>query len=67
MFAKIEVNGPGQAPLYGLLTSAKPDADGNPAISWNFTKFLVGPDGEVIERFPPTTTPEQIGEFIAAR
>ncbi len=67
MFAKIEVNGPGQAPLYEFLTSAKPDADGNPAIAWNFTKFLVGPDGEVIERFAPTTTPEQIGEFIAAR
>lgn len=66
MFAKIEVNGPGQAPLYQLLTSAKADADGNPAIAWNFTKFLVGADGEVIERFGPTTTPEEVGAFIAA-
>lgn len=66
MFAKIEVNGPGQAPLYEYLTSAKPNAEGNPAIAWNFTKFLVGPNGEVIERFEPMTTPEEIGAFIAA-
>ncbi len=66
MFAKIEVNGPGQAPLYEILTSSKADADGNTAIAWNFTKFLVGPDGEVIERFAPTATPEEVGAYIAA-
>ncbi len=63
LFAKIEVNGSGAHPLYkflkgekgGLLTSA---------IKWNFTKFLVGRDGSVLERFPPITTPEAIAPKI---
>ena len=63
LFTKIEVNGSGAHPLYkflkdqkgGLLTSA---------IKWNFTKFLIGRDGAVLERFPPTTTPEAIAPKI---
>ena len=60
MFAKIEVNGDGEAPLYTFLKEAKP-----PAIKWNFTKFLVDGDGNVVERFEPGTTPEAIGEQLA--
>lgn len=66
MFAKIEVNGDGASPLYKFLTSAKADEDGNADIGWNFTKFLVGPDGQVMERFSPMVTPEEIGAHIAA-
>ena len=56
--SKIEVNGPGRHPLYAELT-AVPDAAGEAGdIQWNFEKFLVGPDGEVIARFRPMTEPE---------
>jgi glutathione peroxidase len=58
MFEKIEVNGPDRHPIYDELT-ATADADGNAGdIQWNFEKFLVGPDGAVIARFRPMTTPE---------
>jgi len=61
MFSKIEVNGPGACPLYQWLKSSKPDEEGNAEIPWNFTKFLVGPDGAVIARYGPKVTPEEIG------
>ena len=58
MFEKIEVNGPGQHPVYTELT-AVPDAEGKAGdIQWNFEKFLVGPDGTVIARFRPLMDPE---------
>jgi len=58
MFEKIEVNGPGRHPIYDELT-ATADAEGKAGdIQWNFEKFLVGPDGGVIARFRPLTTPE---------
>jgi glutathione peroxidase len=60
LFAKIEVNGPNTHPLYQML---KHDAKGllrSEAIKWNFTKFLIGPSGEAIKRYAPTTTPEAI-------
>ena len=60
MFAKLEVNGPGAHPLYEHLKAAQPGLLGTTAIKWNFTKFLVGPDGEVVQRFAPTDTPERI-------
>ena len=65
MFSKIEVNGPGACELYGWLTTALPKDDGLPEIAWNFTKFLVGPDGVALRRFEPMTTPEEIGEVVA--
>jgi glutathione peroxidase len=40
---------------------------GSEAIKWNFTKFLVGPDGQVVRRYAPTDTPEKIGADLAAR
>ena len=65
MFEKIEVNGPGRHPLYDELT-AVPDASGEAGdIQWNFEKFLVAPDGEIIGRFRPRTDPEDPG-LVAA-
>jgi glutathione peroxidase len=58
MFEKIEVNGAGRHPIYSELTATE-DADGEAGdIQWNFEKFLVGPDGSVIGRFRPRTTPD---------
>src|SRR5687767_6976810 len=55
---KVEVNGDGRHPLYQTLT-ATPDADGDAGdIQWNFEKFLVGTDGQVIARFRPGTQPD---------
>ena len=62
---KVEVNGPGRHPLYGMLTST-PDADGEAGdVKWNFEKFLVGADGQVVARFRPTVTPDS-PEVLAA-
>ena len=60
MFAKIEVNGDGAHPLYKYLKQHAKGILGTEAIKWNFTKFLVGSDGERIERYAPTTTPEEL-------
>ncbi|MFL6171505.1 MAG: glutathione peroxidase [Marmoricola sp.] len=59
MFEKIEVNGDEAHPLYQWLKSEKGGALGS-AIKWNFTKFLIGKDGQVIKRFSPTTAPEKL-------
>jgi len=64
MFGKIEVNGPKTHPLYAYLKSSKKGLLGSEGIKWNFTKFLVGRDGEVIERFAPTTEPKDIAAAI---
>jgi glutathione peroxidase len=60
MFAKIEVKGPGAHPLYRFLRDEKSGLLGTHAIKWNFTKFLINRQGEVIERYAPITTPEKI-------
>ena len=62
-FAKIEVNGANEAPLYTYLKKEKGGMLGS-RIKWNFTKFLVDRDGKVVERFAPTVTPEQIEDKI---
>ena len=64
LFAKIEVNGDGACDLYKFLKSGNPDEDGNEDIAWNFTKFLLDRAGNVVARFGPTTTPEQIAEKL---
>ena len=65
MFEKIEVNGEGRHPIYDELTSV-PDADGAAGdVQWNFEKFLLGPDGTVLARFRPRTTPDD-PEVLAA-
>ena len=59
MFAKVDVNGDDTHPLFGWLKKEKGGLLGG-AIKWNFTKFLVGRDGQVIDRFAPTTEPEKL-------
>ncbi len=66
VFAKIDVNGSGAAPLYQALKSAAPGLLGTEAIKWNFTKFLLDRSGKVVERFAPTTAPEEIDGAVAA-
>ena len=66
MFSKIDVNGDDASEIYQFLKSGSPDADGNEDIAWNFTKFLIGQDGQVIERFAPQATPEEIAESVKA-
>jgi len=65
MFRKIDVNGNATAPLYRYLKHEKPGLLGTGAIKWNFTKFLVGRDGEVVARYAPNDTPESIEPDIA--
>jgi len=60
MFAKVDVNGANAHPLYKYLKGEKPGILNTEMIKWNFTKFLVGPDGEVIKRYAPNDTPESI-------
>jgi glutathione peroxidase len=66
LFSKIEVNGPGEAPLYTLLKAAQPGGGESPDISWNFEKFLVGRDGDVLARFDPRVTPAELVPAIEA-
>jgi glutathione peroxidase len=65
MFRKIDVNGNAMAPLYRYLKHEKPGLLGTEAIKWNFTKFLVGRDGEVVARYAPNDTPESIEPDVA--
>jgi len=64
MFSKVEVNGDGAHPLYTYLKKQSPGILGSKGIKWNFTKFLVGKDGEVIKRFASTAKPKDIAEEI---
>ena len=64
MFAKVEVNGPGACELYTFLKSQKSDEEGNADIAWNFTKFLVDRSGQVVARFAPQATPEDIAKAL---
>ena len=66
LMAKVEVNGFGAHPLFKDLKRQARGILGSTRIKWNFTKFLVNRDGEVVERFGPTTTPEQIESAVAA-
>ena len=64
MLGKIEVNGSGADPLYQHLKKSAPGALGTRGIKWNFTKFLINRDGDVLKRFAPATTPAQIEKEI---
>lgn len=66
MHAKIDVNGNDVHPLYQYLKQAAPGLLGSKKIKWNFTKFLVNKQGQVIERFAPTTKPESLRSAIEA-
>ena len=62
-FAKVEVNGENEIPLYTFLKKEKGGLKGG-KIKWNFTKFVVDREGNVVKRYAPTDTPEKIEEFI---
>lgn len=58
--------GPDAGPLYDHIQASRPEAIGTDEVKWNFTKFLVDRDGEVVRRFESTTTPEEIKAETAA-
>ena len=64
MFAKVDVNGASAHPLFAYLKKAKPGLLGSEAIKWNFTKFLVDPEGNVVERYAPVTEPKELAGAI---
>ncbi len=66
MFAKIDVKGPAQHPLYAYLTSQKKNFLGGKEIEWNFTKFLIDKEGRVRGRFSPLAKPEKLKRRIEA-
>lgn len=66
MFAKIDVNGADAHPLWQWLKKEKPGLLGTEAIKWNFGKFLVGRDGQVIDRYAPNTAPDALRADIEA-
>ncbi len=65
MFAKIEVNGDGRSPLYAWLTGEHTQPDGPGDIAWNFAKFVIGKDGQIVGRFHPKTAPQDLKPTIA--
>lgn len=66
MFAKVDVKGESAHPLFQYLTSSAPGLLGSKSIKWNFTKFLVNPEGGVVKRYAPATKPENIAADIEA-
>ena len=66
MFSKVDVNGDNAHPLYDYLKKQSPGILGSKGIKWNFTKFLVGKDGQVIKRFASTAKPKDIAKDIKA-
>ena len=63
-FAKIDVNGPNESPLYSYLKSQKSGVL-NSKIKWNFTKFLIDREGNVVNRYASADVPEKLDEAIA--
>ena len=64
IFNKIDVNGPNADPFYDFLKNEQSGVLGTKNIKWNFSKFLVNQNGEVIKRYSPTTKPEDIESDI---
>lgn len=64
MFEKLEVNGDNADPLFDFLKQQAPGLLGTQAIKWNFTKFLVNRQGEVIKRYAPTEKPQRLRPMI---
>ena len=60
LFSKVDVNGDNSHPLYQFLKIQAPGVLGSKAIKWNFTKFLINRQGEVVKRYAPTTKPAAI-------
>ncbi|RDC60106.1 Glutathione peroxidase [Alteripontixanthobacter maritimus] len=66
LMKKVDVNGPGAIPLYQWLKGEAPGLMGSKRIKWNFTKFLVDREGNVVRRYGPTDTPKSIARDIEA-
>ena len=66
MMAKIDVNGSNAHPLYQWMAKEAPGLLGSKSIKWNFTKFLIGKDGNVRKRYAPTDTPASLAQDIEA-
>ncbi|GGB48072.1 glutathione peroxidase [Shewanella inventionis] len=64
LFSKVEVNGTHTHPLYQLLKKSAKGLLGSESIKWNFTKFLVDKNGNVVNRYAPTTKPEELKSII---
>ncbi len=64
LFSKVDVNGNNAHPLYKFLTKQAPGIFGSEKIKWNFTKFLINKNGEVVSRYAPITKPEAIEKDI---
>ena len=64
MMGKIDVNGPAAHPLYKWLSAEAPGLLGSKSIKWNFTKFLVGKDGQLIKRYAPTDKPADLAKDV---
>jgi glutathione peroxidase len=65
VMAKIDVNGKNAHPLYQFLTSKSNSTHGG-SIKWNFTKFVIGKHGEILQRFEPNITPAAMESFLTA-
>lgn len=66
LMGKVEVNGDNETPLYRWLKSEAPGLLGSKGIKWNFTKFLIDREGNVVDRFAPTTKPADLERRIEA-
>ena len=66
MMGKVDVNGPAAHPLYKWLSVEAPGLLGSKSIKWNFTKFLIGKDGQAIKRYAPTDKPAALAKDIEA-
>lgn len=64
VMAKVDVNGENTAPVYKWMKAAAPGLLGTEAIKWNFTKFLIGKDGQVLERYAPQKEPKDLSSDI---
>ncbi|GGF18480.1 glutathione peroxidase [Youhaiella tibetensis] len=64
LFAKVDVNGKNESPIWAWLKSVAPGILGIEAIKWNFTKFLLDRDGKVVERYAPTVEPKDIAADV---
>ena len=64
LFKKVDVNGAQAHPLFVQLKKTAPGLLGSQGIKWNFTKFLIGKDGQLVKRFAPTTKPEDLSAEI---
>ncbi len=64
VLSKVDVNGSAASPIYQFLKEKAPGLLGTEMIKWNFTKFLVGKNGEVIKRYAPNTEPADIAQDI---